>query len=94
MRLRLGLYDAGLSAATMRSMTTLTWPKLDDDHQWLTEALEKELLETNQTPEELMAEAQRLRAMAAETDIKAYREADLMSAANFELVAAQRLAAA
>jgi hypothetical protein len=72
----------------------MTWPTLIDGHQWVTEALEKELLESNQTPEELMAEARRLRAQAAETDIKAYREADLMAAANFELVAAQRLAAA
>jgi hypothetical protein len=75
-------------------MKAMAWPTLDDDHQWLTAALERQILESNQTPEELRAEARRLRAQAAETDIKACREADLMAAANFELVAAQRLAAA
>jgi hypothetical protein len=75
-------------------MKALTWPTLNPEDQWLIDGLEKDLLETDQTPEELMAEAQRLRAMAAETDIKAYREADLMAATNFELVAAERLAAA
>ena len=75
-------------------MTRLTWPTVNPGDEWLTEALEKELLESNQTPAELRAEAARLRAQAAETDIKAYREADLMAAANYELVAAERLAAA
>jgi hypothetical protein len=75
-------------------MKALTWPTLNPQDQWLIDGLEKDLLETNQTPEELMAEAQRLRDQAAETDIKAYREADLALAANYELVAAERLAAA
>ena len=75
-------------------MTRLKWATAIDGHEWVTEALEKDLLEGNDTPEELMAEAQRLRAMAAETDIEAYRRADLMAAANYEIVAAERLAAA
>lgn len=75
-------------------MTAMTWPRLTDDRQWLTAALEKELLETDQTPEELTAEAQMVRGWAAEVeanggDAKAF----LMMAANIELVAAQRLAA-
>jgi hypothetical protein len=70
----------------------MTWPTLTDDHQWLTAALEKDLLETNQTPEELRAEARRVRTEAQDTDI-AIRDAFLMFAANLELVAAQRLAA-
>jgi hypothetical protein len=74
-------------------MKALTWPTLDDDHQWLTTALEQEMLESNQTPEELQAEARRVRAEAEETDIKAVREGLLTLAANFELVAAERLAA-
>jgi hypothetical protein len=41
----------------------------------------------------LRAEAQRLRAEAEQTDIKAYREACLSMASNYELVATDRLAA-
>jgi hypothetical protein len=78
----------------MRPMTTLTWPTLNPEDQWLIDGLEKELLETNQTPEELRAEARRVRAEAEQTDIKAYREVSLMMAANYELLAAERLAAA
>lgn len=74
-------------------MKALTWPTLNDDHQWLTAALEKEMLESNQTPEELRAEAKRLRAEAEQTDIKAYRDACLSMASNYELVATDRLAA-
>jgi hypothetical protein len=42
-------------------MKALSWPTLDPDHQWLTAALEKDMLESNQTPEELRAEAERVR---------------------------------
>ncbi len=72
----------------------MTWPRLTDNHRWLAGAMEKRIRESNQTPEELTAEARRLRAQAAQTDIKAYREADLALAANYELLAAERLAAA
>jgi hypothetical protein len=74
-------------------MKALTWPRLDDDHQWLTAALEKDLLETNQTPEELRAEARRVRAEAEQADMDCIREALLTMAANYEIVAAERLAA-
>jgi hypothetical protein len=74
-------------------MKALTWLTLDDDHQWLTAALEKQLLESNQTPEELQAEAQRLRGEAEQTDIEPYREVCLTMAANYEIVAAEHLAA-
>jgi hypothetical protein len=87
-------YGAGLPVGTLEPMLRLTWSKVNPASQWIVEGLEKDLLDSNETPEELMVEAARLRAQAAETDIKAYREADLMAAANFELVAAERLAAA
>jgi hypothetical protein len=74
-------------------MKALTWPTLDDDHQWLTAALEQDLLQTNQTPEELRAEAQRLRAEAEQADMDIIREACLTMAANYEIVAADRLVA-
>jgi hypothetical protein len=74
-------------------MKLLTWPALDPDHEWLTAALEKGMLESNQTPEELRAEAQRVRAEAEEADMDVIREALLTVAANFESVAVGRLAA-
>ncbi|MFI4978165.1 MAG: hypothetical protein ACHQC8_05780 [Solirubrobacterales bacterium] len=74
-------------------MKALTWLTLNPEDQWLTAALEQELLESNQTPEELRAEARRLRAEAEQTDIKPFREVCLTMAANYELVAAERLAA-
>jgi hypothetical protein len=74
-------------------MKALTWLTLNPEDQWLTAALEKDLLETNQTPEELRAEARRLRAEAEQRDIKVCREALLTMAANYEMVAAERLAA-
>jgi hypothetical protein len=71
---------------------TLTWPTLLDSHQWLTTALEKDLLECNQTPEELRAEAQRVRAEVPDGDAEIHK-AFFMYAANLELVAAERQAA-
>ena len=75
-------------------MKALTWPMLDDDHQWLTAALEQQMLESNQTPEELQAEARRVRAEAEQADMNVIREGLLTLATNFELVAADRLTAA
>jgi len=74
-------------------MKALTWPTLDDGHQWLTAALEQDMFESNQTPEELQAEAQRVRAEAEQADVEVVREALLTLAGNFESVAADRLAA-
>jgi len=74
-------------------MKALTWPTLNDGDQWLTAAMEQAMRESNQTPEELRAQARKLRAEAAETDVKGIREACLTMAANYELVAAERLVA-
>jgi hypothetical protein len=79
--------------ATIRPMKLLTWPTLDPDHQWLTASLEQSMLESNQTPEELQAEAQRVRTEAEQADMDVIRDALLTVAANFESVAADRLAA-
>ena len=73
-------------------MTTLTWTAVDEDHQWVVEALEKELLETNQTPAELRAEAQRVRGEVPDGDADVHK-ALFTYAANLELVAAEREAA-
>ena len=92
--MRRGPYDAGLSAGTLRVMKALTWPTLKPEDQWLTTALKKQLLESKQTAEQMRAEARRLRAEAAQREFKAGRDALLAAAANYELVAAERLAAA
>jgi hypothetical protein len=81
-------------SGTLMVMKAMTWPTLKPEDQWLTTALEKQLLESNQTAEELRAEARRLRAEAAQRELKASRDALLAAAANYELVAAERLAAA
>jgi len=73
-------------------MKALTWATLNPEDQWVTAALEQELLESNQTPEELRAEAQRVRAEVPDGDAEIHK-AFFMYAANLELVAAQRLAA-
>jgi hypothetical protein len=74
-------------------MKALTWPTLNPEDQWLAAAMEKRMRESTQTPEELRARARKLRAEAAETDIKGFRKACLTMAANYELVATERLTA-
>jgi len=54
--------------------------------------LEKQILESNQTPEELRAEAQRVRAEVPDGDAEIHKGM-LMYATNLELVAAERQAA-
>ena len=73
-------------------MTTLTWAPVLDSHQWVVDALEKNLLESTQTPAELRAEAQRVRAEVPDGDAEIHK-AFFMYAANLELVAAEREAA-
>jgi hypothetical protein len=73
-------------------MTTLTWAPVLDSHQWVVDALEKDLLETTQTPAELRAEGQRVRAEVPDGDAEIHK-AFFMYVANLELVAAEREAA-
>jgi hypothetical protein len=76
-------------------MTTLTWAPVLDSHHWVVAALEKDLLETTHTPAELRADAERVRTEAAQAQANGGSgEAFLMYAANVELVAVERLAAA
>jgi len=75
-------------------MTTLTWAPVLDSHQWVVDALEKNLLESTQTPAELRAEARRVRTEAAQAQGNGGSgKAFLMYADNMELVAAEREAA-
>ena len=74
-------------------MATPGWPTLNEEDQWLTAAMEKRIRESNQTPEELRAQARELRAEAEQTDINGIRDACLTLAAHYEQAAADRLAA-
>jgi hypothetical protein len=74
-------------------MATRPWPVLHVEDQWLTSAMEQQLRESTQTPEELRAQAQELRAEAEQTDIKGIRDAALALASHYEQAAADRLAA-
>ena len=70
------------------------WPDILDKHRWSIELMEELLEQTEQPPRELSARAEELRAQAAQTDIKGYRDAALALADRYEQVAAARLASA
>lgn len=53
------------------------WPSLAEEQRWVLSLMEARLERTSQTPEELLARSQELRAEAAETDIRGFREAAL-----------------
>jgi hypothetical protein len=74
-------------------MATPSWPVLHEEDQWLTSAMEQQLRESTQTPEELRTQARKLRAEAEQTDIKGIRDAALALAAHYEQAATDRLAA-
>jgi hypothetical protein len=66
---------------------------LRKEDQWLKGAMEKQLRESKQTPEQMRARASKLRAQAEQTDIKGIRDACLALAAHYEHAAAERLVA-
>jgi hypothetical protein len=74
-------------------MAALSWPTLNEEDQWLIGAMEQQLRESTQTPQELRTQARELRAEAEQTDIKGIRDACLALAAHYEQAAADRLAA-
>jgi hypothetical protein len=90
---RADLYGAGLRAGTMLAMTAPPWPELNEQDQWLIGAMDEQIRESKRSPQELRAKARRLRAEAAQTDIKGIRDACLALAAHYEHAAAERLVA-
>ena len=60
--------------------------------RWAIEFMEERFERTTQTPQELRARGEELRAQAAETDIVGYREAALALADRYEEAAAARIA--
>lgn len=75
-------------------MAAHPWPDVPDEQRWALELMEERLERTSQPSRELSARAEELRAQAAETDIKGFRDAALALADRYEEAAAARLASA
>lgn len=75
-------------------MAAHPWPDVPDEQRWALELMEERLQRTSQPPQELSARAGELRAQAAKTDIKGFRDAALALADRYEQAAAARLASA
>ena len=71
-----------------------SWPEIPDEQRWTLELMEERLERTQQTPEELSARAEELRAQAADTEIKGFRDAAMALADRYEAAAAARVASA
>ncbi|MGH2878028.1 MAG: hypothetical protein ACRDK4_00240 [Solirubrobacteraceae bacterium] len=74
-------------------MSAPPWPELNEQDQWLIGAMERQLRESKETPEQLKARASELRAQAEQTDIKGIHDASLALAAHYEHAAAERMVA-
>lgn len=72
-------------------MTPRPWPTLNDEDQWLVDALERQITESDSTPDELRKRAGELRQQAADSDVNGTREASLALADRYEAAAASRL---
>jgi hypothetical protein len=66
---------------------------LHDEDRWLLAAMEDQLRDSTQSPEQLQARARELRAQAEQSDINGVRDASLALAGRYEDTAAARLAA-
>lgn len=69
------------------------WPEVLDEDRWIIELMEERLNNTRQTPAELRARADELRAEAQQTSVRGVRGAALALADRYEQVAAARVAA-
>jgi hypothetical protein len=74
-------------------MDVRPWPTLPDQDRWLTEAMERRLRESTQSPEQLRARASELRAEAEQSDVLGVRDAALALAERYEQTASARLSA-
>jgi hypothetical protein len=75
-------------------MSKRPWPDIPDEQRWTLELMEERLERTQQTPDQLSARAEELRAQAAETDVKGFRDAAVALADRYEEAATARLASA
>jgi hypothetical protein len=74
-------------------MDVRPWPDLPEEDRWLTDAMDSELRETNQSAEELRTRARELRAEAEQSEVKGMRDAALALAERYEQAATARLSA-
>jgi hypothetical protein len=74
-------------------MEVRPWPILPDEDRWLTEAMERRLGESTQSPEQLRSRACELRAEAEHSDVRGVRDAALALAERYEQAASARLSA-
>lgn len=74
------------------AMAVRPWPDVPEDQRWALEFMEERLERTDQTPEELLARADELRAQAAAAEISGIREASLALADRYAEAASARLA--
>ena len=70
------------------------WPDIPEEQRWTLELMEERLKQTSQRPQELVSRAEELRAQAAETDVRGFRDAALALADRYEQAAAARFASA
>lgn len=75
-------------------MAAHPWPDIPEEQRWALELMEERLKQTSQRPQELVSRAKELRAQAAETDVKGFRDAALALAERYEQAAAVRFASA
>jgi hypothetical protein len=66
---------------------------LHDEDRWLTEAMERQLLESTQSVQEMRARARELRTRADQSELKGMRDATLALADRYEQAATARLSA-
>ncbi len=66
---------------------------MPDEDRWLTEAMERRLRESSQSPEQLRSRASELRAEAEQSDVRGVRDAALALAERYEQTASERLSA-
>lgn len=72
-------------------MSVRPWPELRAEDQWLIEAMEERLANTQQSADRLRARARELRRQAEQSDIRGLRDAGFALAARFEQAASRRL---
>jgi len=72
-------------------MSAQDWPAVPEGEEWVLELIEERFERTTQTPRELRARAEQLRAQADETEIEGVRAAALALAARYDDVAASKV---
>lgn len=78
----------------LRMDTRHPWPQVGDEGQWSIEGMERQMRESNRSPDEMRERARELRDQAEHCDIEAVRSTLLTLAGRWEEAADARVAAA